>query len=127
MHPELVAALAPVLRDLATSCSVTLEVRDEPWLEGPVLSAMVWEPAGSGTGIYIDQGLPAVEQIVWVADQVQEVAIEALWFAGRQVSWPPCPTHPNSHPLDAALVSSRAVWRCRASGDVISEIGAFEA
>jgi hypothetical protein len=42
-------------------------------------------------------------------------------------TWPECPTHPNTHPLEAALLSDRAVWRCPKNGEVIAEIGTLQA
>ena len=41
-------------------------------------------------------------------------------------TWPECPTHPNTHPLEAAVLSDRAVWRCPKSGDAIAEIGTLQ-
>ena len=93
MHPELASALGPVLRDLAATCSIELDVRLEEWeYEGP--SAIVWEPSGSGTGITLIAGQPSADQIASLADQLQEVAIEALWSARLPVTWPQCPSPP---------------------------------
>ena len=124
MHPEIAEAIAPVLRDISATCGVELDVRDEQWgYDGPAV--MVWEPDGSGTGVAVVAGQPSSEQIASLADQLQEVVIEALWSAGRPVTWPQCPSHPDSHPLEAAVVDSRAVWRCPKSGVVIDGVGAL--
>jgi hypothetical protein len=126
MHPELALALGPVLRDLAATCSIELDVRDEDWgYEGP--SAMVWEASGSGTGITLIAGQPSAHQIASLADQLQEVATEALWSERLPVAWPQCPSHPDSHPLEAAVVESHAVWRCPKSGHIIANVGALAA
>ena len=125
MHPDLVAALAPVLADLAATCRVSLDVRDEDWGSPLGPAAMVWEPDDSGTGISIVSGEPVAEQVVSVADQVQEVAIEALWTERLPVTWPQCPLHPETHPLEAAVTEGPAIWRCPRSGTVVAHIGAL--
>jgi hypothetical protein len=63
------------------------------------------------------------EQIAWVADQVQEWAVEELWTAGQPTNWPPCPEHPGTHPLAPAVHGGAAEWMCPKSERVVSEIG----
>jgi hypothetical protein len=63
-----------------------------------------------GTGVHVRAQESLVDRIVSVADRIQEVAIEALWFARLPVTWPECPLHPNSHPLAAVVVDSRPMW-----------------
>jgi hypothetical protein len=125
LQPELASAIAPVLRDVAATSGVELDVRDEPWGYDAGPSAMVWEPSGSGTGISLCDWDPAADRIASLADQVQEVVIEALWHAGRPVTWPQCSFHPDSHPLEAIVVQSQAVWRCPKSSQGVVEIGAL--
>jgi hypothetical protein len=126
LDPQLEAALVPVLRDLESTCRVALTVRDERWAEPPLITAMAWDPSGSGSGIHLSEGASPVEQIADLADQLRDVAIESLWFAGLPVTWPECPQHPNSHPLDPRVVSFRAVWRCPMTLEVIAEIGMLD-
>jgi hypothetical protein len=134
MDPRLARALAPVLRDLEATCDVTLELSDDwpeppvdsplfrPWHRSPELSVMVHEPSGSSTGISIEGGsLP--EQIAALADQLQDVAVETLWRAGLPASWPACPTHPRTHPLEAHVTLARAAWRCPRTFAVVADIG----
>jgi hypothetical protein len=101
-----------------------LDIRDG-WDDAPGPSAMVCEPDGSGSGISIVDGADPVEQIVDVTGRMQDLAIEALWSARRPVTWPPCPVHPNSHPLEVAVEAERAVWRCPRSRATIAEVGAL--
>ncbi|MGK5678508.1 hypothetical protein [Actinoplanes sp. URMC 104] len=125
MHPELTAALAPVLRELEGPGGVRLKVVDEGW-ENPMpgdATAVVWDPAGMGMGIRVELGRPAGEQIAHVADQVQEWAVEALWRLERPTNWPPCPHHPSTHPLAARELDGWAYWVCPAGEDPIREIG----
>ncbi|MET7948066.1 hypothetical protein [Micromonospora sp. NPDC005324] len=91
MERELAAALEPILSDLGKPGGVQPELRDEPWREDPqTASAFLYASDGSGQGISIDLGLPAVTQVVALADQVQDWAVEALWSLGRATNWPPC-------------------------------------
>ena len=120
MDAELTAALEPVLRDLAAD-AVPVRIVDEVWADQP--SAMLYDPDGFGMGIRVPPGLPHAVQIAEVADQVQEWAVEALWFAGRPTNWPRCPRHPQTHPLMAAEQGGQAYWKCPARDELISEIG----
>ncbi|MGC4865748.1 hypothetical protein ACLQ3B_09980 [Micromonospora sp. DT53] len=124
MERELAAALEPILSDLGKPGGVQPDLRDEPWRDDPqTASAFLYASDGSGHGIAIDLGLPAVTQIVTLADQVQDWAVEALWSLGRATNWPPCPQHPESHPLTAVVRADRAVWACPTVGTEISAIG----
>jgi hypothetical protein len=125
VHAELTAALVPILRDLDGPAGVRPSVRDEPWQDHPgSASAMVFGPDGAGMGVWITVGQPAVAQIVLLADQVQQWAVESLWWLGRPATWPHCPHHPDSHPLLAAERSGRAMWTCPVLGIDVREIGA---
>ncbi|WP_327033356.1 hypothetical protein [Micromonospora ureilytica] len=124
MERELAAALEPIFSDLGKPGGVQPDLRDEPWRDDPqTASAFLYASDGSGHGISIYLGLSAVTQIVTLADQVQDWAVEALWSLGRATNWPPCPQHPNSHPLAAVVHADRAVWACPTAGTDISEIG----
>jgi hypothetical protein len=124
----LAEALTPVLRDLENSGSVVPDVREDQWsgFEGQV-TAMLWSPDGSGQGVSAITGEPLPERIAWVADQVQDWAVEELHRIGRPTNWPQCPQHPLSHPLSAEVREGRAVWTCPKTGHVVSEIGQLPA
>ncbi|MFD9892220.1 hypothetical protein ACFWY9_22995 [Amycolatopsis sp. NPDC059027] len=121
---ELAAALEPVLHDLRT-CRVQPEVREyaspHPWQEG------VWllDPDGLGQVVAVVRGQSHAEQVVELAGHVQEWAVEALWRAGESATWPECPAHPNSHPLDPRVSDGQAVWTCPRGGDPTVPIGQF--
>jgi hypothetical protein len=67
---------------------------------------------------------PAAEQVAALADQVQEWEVEALAAAGRPATWPQCPEHPASHPLEPAVsADGGAIWRCPRSGLAVCAIG----
>ena len=65
------------------------------------------------------------DQLAQLADQVQEWAVEELWNRGRSATWPECPFHPNSHPLEPAAVAGAALWRCPKTAERVAAIGAL--
>ncbi|PWK47227.1 hypothetical protein [Actinoplanes xinjiangensis] len=124
MDPELVAALQPILKDLAGPAGVLPEVRDEPWQDYErTASAILYEADGSGTGVFIHLGSPFSAQVAALAEQVQDWAVEALCALERSTSWPPCPEHPDRHPLAAVEQAGRAVWVCPVTGTEVGEVG----
>ncbi|GAA3935828.1 hypothetical protein [Actinoplanes auranticolor] len=124
MHPELAAALAPILTDLGRPEGVLPEIRDKEWNDLPATaSAYLFAQDGSGQGISVALGQPFHHQVAELADRVQDWAVEALWSLGRPTNWPPCPRHPQSHPLAAVESQERAVWRCPADNVEIAAIG----
>ena len=127
MHPRLESILGPILRDVARTCDVTLEVVDERWLPAvqQEFSFVVRDPSGSETRVAIVGTQELWQDIADTAEKMQEVAVEALWFEAQRVAWPDCPHHSNTHPLEAAVVSARAVWRCPVTREVVAEIGSL--
>ncbi|WP_121191740.1 hypothetical protein [Motilibacter peucedani] len=124
MDPELEAALTVLLRDLSAPGGVVPDVRDVPWQPYPgTASCMLHAADGSGMGVFIELGRPTAEQVAHLADQVQEWAVEALWTLSASTSWPPCPHHPGSHPLQAEEHDGRAVWCCPVDRHVVTEVG----
>ncbi len=85
-------------------------------------SVTLWSADGSGTGVSVARFAPGFERIASVADQVQEWAIEELWVQAS-TNWPPCPQHPNRHPMKATTRVGAAVWECPADEALMSEIG----
>jgi hypothetical protein len=123
-------AMAPVLRDLEVSGAIVPDVRYEAhadegrdgregvhaWIKGDDTSGWdVWTPT--------EESSPA-EQVWWLGQQVQEWEIEELWHEGRSTTWPECPEHPNSHPLEPGIDGGdTAVWRCPISQHISCAIG----
>jgi len=121
---ELSNALAPLLNDLRSTGTALPRVEESPWPEFPEMAgAMLYEPDGSGLGVSIRRGAEPAEQLVSLADQLQEWTVEALWSEGRPAVWPDCPRHPDSHPLAARLVDEVAVWRCPRDEVLVAVIG----
>jgi hypothetical protein len=122
------AALAPVLRDLRATGAIVPEVRYETWEDrGPDYVCAFIAPPGQavgGQGVRVAVAQPVGERVARLAEQVQEWGVEALAAAGRPATWPECPEHPASHPLEAAVSpDGTAIWRCPRSGRAIDAIG----
>jgi hypothetical protein len=118
--------LDPVLRDMTASGAVLPAVREEAHedLGNEALSAWIEGEGASGQGCRIWLTNSAAERLVDLADQFQEWEVEELCAVGRPATWPECPEHPNSHPLEPVLDANQAaVWRCPRSRHVICPIG----
>ena len=121
-------AMAPVLRDIRASGAIPPIIWEETHdgAGDEFVSVMLWGSDGTGMGVFIPAEPTAAEQVARLAEQVQEWEIEELASASRSATWPECPEHPNSHPLEPEPAGrNRAVWRCPRSGDVISQVGAL--
>lgn len=124
---ELLKAMEPLLHDLAVTQALLPDVEDRSWDEDPdVISAFI----GRGhldQGIRIRLSLPSAARMVDLASQVQEWEIEELWAAGKNVSWPNCPIHPNSHPLSPRASDDDPKWCCPVTDKAICAIGSLAA
>ena len=119
----LTEAMAPVLRDLESAGISAPRIEDRDWTGGQgSVSVMLRSADGSGTGVYVFLEVPEFERIAMVADQVQEWAIEELW-GGGSTNWPPCPRHPNNHPMTVSTRDATAVWMCPADEVVVVPVG----
>jgi hypothetical protein len=116
-------AMAPVLRDLRRAGVAAPRIEDRDWAhDSESASAMLWSPDGSGRGVYVLLSVPEFERVATVADQVQEWAIEELW-GKAPTNWPPCPRHPDNHPMKVSTREAAAVWTCPADETTIAPIG----
>ena len=127
MHELLKLALVPVLSDIRSSGVPEPSVVDGDWSEDPMdATAFMNSADGSSIGLRVQVDGTPTEQIVAVADQVQEWVIEELWTVGA-TNWPQCPHHPESHPLSAATRDGVGVWACPTDTTAISIIGGLAA
>ncbi|MCX4667913.1 hypothetical protein OG453_14745 [Streptomyces sp. NBC_01381] len=120
----LAAALDVVLRDVRATCAVrpvVHEERDFMRLGEDVI--MLYAPGGSGQGVSVAEWQSPAEQVADLADQVQGWAVEELCAALRPATWPECPTHPDSHPLEAGVVKGVAVWSCPRTRKAVAPVG----
>ena len=74
----------------------------------------------TATGISVDESVPAFERVAGVTDQIQEIAIEGRW---APTNWPPCPHHPDRHPLIVSTRDQQAVWLCPVGEVLVAPIG----
>ena len=125
MDAILVDALGPVLRDIRATGVPEPEVRDEDWADDPELAtAMLCDARGGCTGVRVDRSEPEPHRIAMMADQVQEWVIEELWPTAP-TNWPPCPDHPDTHPLTAKVAHGDAMWTCPADGSTVVAVGSL--
>lgn len=124
MEPVMAESLAPILQDLARAGIAPPTFDETDWMgEAEHASSMMWRGDGSGTGFSVRRADSLPDRIASAADQVQEWAIEGeLWGRGS-TNWPPCPQHPDNHPLRPTVVGSDAVWVCPADDSVVATIG----
>jgi hypothetical protein len=86
--------------------------------------AVLWDRQGTGTGVYLSDADSGAQAVAEAAGQVQEAAVEALWGEGKSTAWPPCPLHPDRHPLTPGFRQNIAFWCCPTTGEVSTPIGA---
>lgn len=120
--------LAPVLRDIKTTGAILPAIAEEAYadVDDEFVTVMASGADGTGMGVFIPTEPTVAERVARLAEQIQEWEIEELAAAARPATWPECPDHPNSHPLEPTTADgTRAVWRYPRSGRVISQVGAL--
>jgi hypothetical protein len=115
MTREIDEVLDRILADLRTGGAPVPRVEPSTWQDSvPAQSAELWADDGSGSGVWLDPGLPPADRVAHLADQVQEWAVEELCRQRLPTNWPRCPAHPQNHPMQARVVDGRAAWTCPA-------------
>jgi hypothetical protein len=101
-------------------------VVDDGWTGDPgSAGAMLWSADGDhGSGVSVQVGGSRPEQVAQVADQVQDWVVDELW-GSTATNWPPCPQHPTTHPLRAAVSDGAARWTCPRTGTPVAVVGAL--
>ena len=121
-------AMEPVLRDLRAYGIEPGQVIEEDWTEDPDRPALVIWGVEHGCGVAVDRTDAPAGRVAEAADRVQGWAIDELWGTGP-AAWPPCPLHPNTHPLwvrvEGAGDAARAVWQCPADSVAVAAVGAL--
>jgi hypothetical protein len=121
--------MAPVLRDIEASGAILPSIQEEAYEDVGDVSfrVWVWGSDGTGMGLVMPTARLVAERVVRLAEQLQEWEIEELAAVGRSATWPECPDHPNSHPLEPIVDDKNmAVWRCPRAGHVVCEIGTLD-
>jgi hypothetical protein len=115
-----------LLADLQVPSGVAPTVGDREWQDDPnAASCWLHSPDGTGMGVWVQTGQPFTAQVLALADQVQEWAVEALWMLERPASWPACPYHPDRHPLVAREHDDQAIWVCPVLDTRVAAVGAL--
>lgn len=115
-------ALGPVLRDLQAEPVPVLSIRADTTGQA---QAWLVDATGARTGLRLESTVEGLDAVIWVADTVQEAAVEALWAASLPAVWPNCPRHPGTHPLAPASIAGTAKWRCPADDVAVADIGSL--
>jgi hypothetical protein len=63
------------------------------------------------------------EELARLADLVHQWVVEELPSHHRPTNWPPCPLHPDTHPLEVGLVQDDVVWLCPSTGRAQARVG----
>ena len=117
------AAFDLVSADLQATDAIVPALRADDWAGPGAESAMAWWPDVSGVGVRVRLDATPAEQAVELADALQDAEVEELNRLGRPATWPECPDHPDSHPLQPMERGGRAMWVCSAADRVIFAIG----
>lgn len=120
------AALGPVLQDVRTDHPGT-PLRLVRATE-PDLHAWIWMPDGSGIGLsaQIVEGSDEeafTEAVAALAETVQEAVIECVSMRNGSSTWPPCPAHPDRHPLVVAVHGHAVMWDCPNTERPVAPLG----
>jgi len=122
-------AVAPVLRDMEASGAIVPEILYQSSADDSRDGVTTDIALGGGHRGHIwiptSEYSPA-EQVWQAADQLKEWEVHELWEAGGPATWPECPEHPGTHPLEPDIDGQgSAVWQCPRTQQVICAIGAL--
>jgi len=120
--------LAPLLRDIEMTGAIPLAIQEETYagFDDDFVSVWAWHSDATGQGVFVPSERLSAERVARLAEQLQEWEIEELAAVGRSATWPECPNHPNSHPLEPMVSEENtAIWRCPRDGQVICAIGSL--
>ena len=129
MEKALQEALDVLLPELRRTAGLRPIIEDRAGVnrfDEEVINVMFLNQDGHGQGIQVPEG-DRPHQLAQVADQIQEWAIEELWNRGRPATWPECPFHPGSHPLEPVVVADTALRRCPKTAEPVAAIGELQA
>ena len=122
----LAEAFGVIMADITASGAPGPVVIAEDWADEPGRPSawLSWED-GARCGVAISAEQSFADNIVLLADQVQEAMVEVLCRTGKPAVWPECPDHPGSHPLKPVGAGGAATWVCPRTDRAIAEIGAL--
>lgn len=131
--------LVPILRDVSACIGPAELMQDDDcgsgegageratpssWPDGS--THWVRMPDSSRLGVWISDEEPLREQRQRVVETVHDEIVEWLWSAGRSTAWPPCPWHPDTHPLQVEEQAGKIVWACPRTSEQVAQVGELE-
>ncbi|MFD4180202.1 hypothetical protein [Rhodococcus sp. NPDC058514] len=126
VNSVLTEAFALVLRDLLVAGGWTFELHEADMEHSPETAiAHLRESGGGGAGVYVVLADPPIDRIVKATDDAQDIAIEEAWSKGAPTNWPPCPYHPNGHPLRARAIEGVPTWVCPTAATPVCAVGSL--
>lgn len=113
-----------VRADVLATAGVEISIEPGDWAtSAEQISAWLVPRTGGRVGIWVLANDSDGEQLVSLADQVQESVTEVLWALGRSATWPACALHPSGHPLKSMSLDGDAWWTCPSTGERQARIG----
>lgn len=117
VRESVVAALHPVIADLARSGIVQGRLGAvtwlDTWLANPeTVEVEVCLSSESSVSFALSLRLSSSELVSIVASQLQDFVIDQLLAGGSDTNWPRCFKHPRSHPMNPVVLSDLAYWSC---------------
>lgn len=100
----------------------TLTITRQAALAGHAGIALT-SPGASPQVVLINIDASAGQQLVALANGVQDWEVEELARLGRSAVWPQCAVHPNTHPLNVELIAGQARWLCPKSPSYSWRVG----
>jgi hypothetical protein len=116
-------ALAPLLADLASTAVPLPRLELGRGVDG---TELVWVRLASGSAVGVWLGAADetdLERRLRVLDVAHEAVVEDLPSLGRPTNWPPCPEHPDNHPLVISGDGPDVAWACPRGGSTRIPVG----
>lgn len=125
---QLISTLLQIVgNDLAATDLETPFAAAEPLAVPPYgqeTALLTWQD-GSAASISVTIDAPIAEQLVEVADRVQDEVVMRLFEHGLDPVWPRCPQHAN-HALTPRRGAISAEWVCPRTTAVVAAVGRLE-
>jgi hypothetical protein len=116
-------ALEPVLRDARVTGAPHVRVLESGWSDDPDMACVVLRGHGGSTQtVSIRMDEPEPLRLLRATEGVQEWIIEELW-PDSPTNWPPCPHHPDTHPLEPLQREGDVVWTCPKDAITVAAVG----
>lgn len=122
--PAAPPALAVVLHDVVATYPLPVTT-EPPDFDDHTSCVWITSDGTSKAGIWSRAELPPADRLALVASDVADWLVECLAAAGLPATWPECPLHPGSHPLDPRAAAAGAEWTCPRTGEAVAAVGSL--